>query len=310
MSSNTVRDSSSSSAEHLLKLLVFEYLASGDSQLSEQFVDEVDIVPMEIQNLGDSLSDIVNSYKEIIRTWNTLDETDWELVLKSLVGSYLDVVAPSTGNVFQSRFTEVVPSVGFGLQDFVKFHANYKHGKKLNPETADSCENSKKIIRSKYFPKGISAQHIKRLKLSSQCRIWIPPTSPFNLIQEKLYSNPWKLLVATIFLNKTNNRVCLPLLDKFFQRWSTPEEAFQAEKVELAKLLRPMGLNNLRANTLMKFSWEYLNVAWSYPIQLHGIGKYGNDSYKIFCVNEWREVKPKDKKLNLYHEWLKLTVDN
>lgn len=35
---------------------------------------------------------------------------------------------------------------------------------------------------------------------------------------------------------------------------------------------------------------EYLSKAWRYPIELHGIGKYGNDSYRIFCVNEWKEV--------------------
>jgi len=27
-----------------------------------------------------------------------------------------------------------------------------------------------------------------------------------------------------------------------------------------------------------------------HPIELHGIGKYGNDSYRIFCTPDWREV--------------------
>lgn len=35
---------------------------------------------------------------------------------------------------------------------------------------------------------------------------------------------------------------------------------------------------------------EYLSKNWKYPIELHGIGKYGNDSYRIFCVNEWKQV--------------------
>lgn len=35
---------------------------------------------------------------------------------------------------------------------------------------------------------------------------------------------------------------------------------------------------------------EYLTKPWRYPIELHGIGKYGNDSYRIFCVNEWKQV--------------------
>lgn len=33
---------------------------------------------------------------------------------------------------------------------------------------------------------------------------WEPPQSPYNFIQEYLFRDPWQLLVATIFLNKTN----------------------------------------------------------------------------------------------------------
>lgn len=32
---------------------------------------------------------------------------------------------------------------------------------------------------------------------------WTPPRSPYNLIQENLFHNPWQLLVATILLNKS-----------------------------------------------------------------------------------------------------------
>ena len=35
---------------------------------------------------------------------------------------------------------------------------------------------------------------------------------------------------------------------------------------------------------------EYLTKDWTYPNELHGIGKYGNDSYRIFCIKEWKEV--------------------
>ncbi len=58
------------------------------------------------------------------------------------------------------------------------------------------------------------------------------------------------------------------------------------------------------------FADDYLTVDWTYPIELYGIGKYGNDSYRIFCVDEWRTVRPKDKMLNKYHEWLGRTYDD
>jgi methyl-CpG-binding domain protein 4 len=33
--------------------------------------------------------------------------------------------------------------------------------------------------------------------------MWEPPASPFGLIEEQLFTNPWKLLVACLLLNKT-----------------------------------------------------------------------------------------------------------
>ena len=35
---------------------------------------------------------------------------------------------------------------------------------------------------------------------------------------------------------------------------------------------------------------QYMAGNWCYPIELYGIGKYGNDSYRIFCTPEWKEV--------------------
>ena len=65
-----------------------------------------------------------------------------------------------------------------------------------------------------------------------------------------------------------------------------------------------MGLHEKRAKILIRFSEEYLMKDWVYPNELYGIGKYGNDSYRIFCLGEWRDAQPKDHKLNLYHDWI------
>ncbi|XP_066453096.1 methyl-CpG-binding domain protein 4 isoform X2 [Eleutherodactylus coqui] len=133
---------------------------------------------------------------------------------------------------------------------------------------------------------------------------WTPPRSPFNLIQETLFHDPWKLLIATIFLNKTSGKMAIPVLWRFLEKYPTPEVARTADWKEMSELLQPLGLYELRAKTIVRFSDEYLTKKWRYPIELHGIGKYGNDSYRIFCVNEWKEVHPEDHKLNKYHGWL------
>ncbi|KAK2851602.1 hypothetical protein Q5P01_007878 [Channa striata] len=133
---------------------------------------------------------------------------------------------------------------------------------------------------------------------------WTPPRSPFNLIQETLFHDPWKLLVAAIFLNKTSGKMAFPVLWQFFERYPSAEVTREADWKPLSELMKPLGLYELRAKTLIRFSDEYLNKQWRYPIELHGIGKYGNDSYRIFCVGEWRQVKPADHMLNKYHAWL------
>lgn len=133
---------------------------------------------------------------------------------------------------------------------------------------------------------------------------WTPPRSPFNLVQETLFHDPWKLLVATIFLNKTSGKMAIPVLWQFFEHYPSAEVTRQADWKPISELLKPLGLYELRAKTIIRFSDEYLTKQWNYPIELHGIGKYGNDSYRIFCVGEWREVTPTDHMLNKYHAWL------
>ncbi|XP_041859636.1 methyl-CpG-binding domain protein 4 [Melanotaenia boesemani] len=133
---------------------------------------------------------------------------------------------------------------------------------------------------------------------------WTPPRSPFNLVQETLFHDPWKLLVATIFLNKTSGKMAIPVLWQFFEHYPSAEVTRKADWKPMSELMKPLGLYELRAKTLIRFSDEYLTKHWRYPIELHGIGKYGNDSYRIFCVGEWRQVKPEDHMLNKYHAWL------
>lgn len=51
----------------------------------------------------------------------------------------------------------------------------------------------------------LPALQLKNPKL--RALTYVPPRSPYNLIQESLFHDPWKLLVATIFLNKTTGKL-------------------------------------------------------------------------------------------------------
>ena len=136
---------------------------------------------------------------------------------------------------------------------------------------------------------------------------WHPPASPFHLVEERLYSDPWRLLVACIFLNKTTAKVAVPVMDKYFSKWGSPEAASAADELELAQLLRPMGLHKKRAQMLIRFSREYLGP-WTSPARdLHGIGKYGEDAWRLFCCGDL-EVQPTDKELLRYLSWYRCAL--
>jgi methyl-CpG-binding domain protein 4 len=77
---------------------------------------------------------------------------------------------------------------------------------------------------------------------------------------------------------------------EFFKRYSSAEMAKQADVQPMADLLQPLGLYKKRAEIIIRFSNEYQSMNWEYPMELHGIGKYGNDSYRIFCCGEWQNV--------------------
>lgn len=144
--------------------------------------------------------------------------------------------------------------------------------------------------------------------------------------------------------------MAIPTLWQFFERYPSAEVTQGAEWKPMSELMKPLGLYELRAKALIRFSgkrtplltsslhvttvtsvfkgsdiiccpcaqvvtkcgsavcllvwllsqqWvydicvfleEYLTKQWRYPVELHGIGKYGNDSYRIFCLGEWREA--------------------
>ncbi|KAM5473040.1 hypothetical protein MauCBS54593_002753 [Microsporum audouinii] len=144
----------------------------------------------------------------------------------------------------------------------------------------------------------------------------------FGLIQEKLANEPFRLLVATIFLNRTRGEAAIPILYNVFEQYPTAESLANANVEELASLIQRLGFQNSRAKkciTLAK-SWvenipecgkryrklHYPNksdgldvgckevladndarVAWEI-CHLPGIGPYAIDSWRIFCRDALR----------------------
>ena len=137
---------------------------------------------------------------------------------------------------------------------------------------------------------------------------WAPPRSPYNLIQEHLWHDPWRLFVACIFCNLTRRVDAEPYIWRFFKKYPDAASASAADPQEIQDMIQPLGLSERRSRALVKMSNDYINKDWKQsPETLYGIGKYGSDAYHIFCLGDWKDVEPKDHALNDYHVWLKST---
>ncbi|XP_063230123.1 uncharacterized protein LOC134535117 isoform X2 [Bacillus rossius redtenbacheri] len=81
---------------------------------------------------------------------------------------------------------------------------------------------------------------------------WQPPRSPFGLVQEELYHDPFQLLVATMLLNKTRGEAAVPVIWRLLARWPTAESLLGASEQDLAAVIRPLGLHRRRAHNIRR----------------------------------------------------------
>ena len=79
-----------------------------------------------------------------------------------------------------------------------------------------------------------------------------------NGISVKKWTN-FLLFSATIFLNKTNGKVALPLFWDFLSKWPNPKAVGDAQEGDISTFLQPIGLYNrwsqllFRPQCLLKF---------------------------------------------------------
>ncbi|KAL4811068.1 hypothetical protein BDV18DRAFT_150040 [Aspergillus unguis] len=155
------------------------------------------------------------------------------------------------------------------------------------------------------------------------CLPFPPIDAPsFGLIQEQLAHDPFRLLLATIFLNRTRGGVALPILFQVFDRWPTIETMAAADPQDLIATIHRLGFQNQRAMKCIALAQTWLNrpparsrryrklnypqkadgrdvkineciddedprVAWEIA-HLPGVGAYALDSWRIFCRDELR----------------------
>ena len=91
--------------------------------------------------------------------------------------------------------------------------------------------------------------------------------SPLGLLEELFPDDPWRLLLCTIFLNRTQRKQVDSLLCQFLDRWSDAESVVNQSldetttaqlEEQIATLLLPMGLRHKRSRGIIRFCHDYL----------------------------------------------------
>jgi len=118
------------------------------------------------------------------------------------------------------------------------------------------------------------------------------------MVQQQINMDPWAHMVGVIMLNQTGRKPVKTVLPEFLERWPTPEALLRSRIIEIEEMIKPLGMWRRRAKTLYKMSIDFLSWDHVRAKDLHGIGQYGDESYRIFFKGE--RFEPQDKELRRY----------
>lgn len=154
-----------------------------------------------------------------------------------------------------------------------------------------------------------------------------PLYSPLGLLEELFIDDPWKMLVSTILLNKTQRPQVDCILHQFLHKWPDAASTALADADDIFEIIGTLGLGNKRSQSLIRFSREYLELVGTkhassinkseepVPVEftfnekevksLHQCGVYAWSAYQLFILRELPEEETFtvcDHALQLYVE--------
>ncbi len=122
-----------------------------------------------------------------------------------------------------------------------------------------------------------------------------------DLMVQQQIKNSWEHMIGVIMLNQTGRKSVKTVLPKFLDIWPTPEDFLSAHHMTVKKVIRPLGMVNVRYKRLKQMTKDYITWDGVDATDLYGIGKYGSDSYEIFFKGNYNVI-PTDKELKRYLE--------
>ena len=104
---------------------------------------------------------------------------------------------------------------------------------------------------------------------------------PNKMVQQQV-KNLWQHFVGVICLNQTGRIQVKRVLPEFFDKWPTPEKFLKSDTKTVIEVIKSLGFYNRREATIRKMTKDFLTWDREDATKLHGIGKYGSDSYELF----------------------------
>ena len=109
----------------------------------------------------------------------------------------------------------------------------------------------------------------------------------------------WKHMVAVMCLNLTYRKQVKTVLPLLFEKYPTPLAYLKGRLKTQQKILKPLGMWEVRSKRIRKMTEQFLTWNGKEASDLHGIGKYGSDSYQIFFLKTIPD-DVQDKELKKY----------
>jgi len=119
------------------------------------------------------------------------------------------------------------------------------------------------------------------------------------MVQEQINNDPWSHMVAVVMLNQTGRKQVKTILPQFLALWPDAASLLAADIAAIIEIIKPLGMYNRRAKILKRMSQDWQTWDGQDARALHGIGRYGSDSYRIFFRGELN-IDPTDKELRRY----------
>ena len=119
-----------------------------------------------------------------------------------------------------------------------------------------------------------------------------------DLMVQQQIDGAWQHMIGVIMLNQTGRKQVKTILPEFLKRWPTPERLLDARIEEIESVIKPLGMWRRRADTIRRMTFDFLTWDGENARKLYGIGRYGDESYRIFFKGE--RFEPDDKELRSY----------